>query len=227
MYKDRTYYLAYCQSKIRNRPQKKEDSDEDESKKTKSYNDPKNYPSFYRFLDEGLKTMRLIGHNGSQNHEPGFTEYTLGENIVRYIESFPKRRKIVDVVTHLEQKYKRTFNYDKVRYFFRVTNLFGPHDYKKFIEFLQQKSAFVKCQINDKDKSMTRLFATVAMINNYKLFSDFLLIDATYQTNQYQIPLLVFSGITAEGKNTLFGLWRGLLNVTGINCQISLSLMVT
>jgi len=44
------------------------------------------------------------------------------------------------------------------------------------------------------------------MFNNFKLLSNFLLIYTTYQTNQYQIQLLVFSGITAEGKNTLFGL---------------------
>jgi len=33
-----------------------------------------------------------------------------------------------------------------------------------------------------------------------------MLLDTTYKTNKYQIPLLVFTGISSEGKNVLFGL---------------------
>ena len=33
-----------------------------------------------------------------------------------------------------------------------------------------------------------------------------MLVDATYKTNKYQIPLVVSTGISNEGKNVLFGL---------------------
>jgi len=57
------------------------------------------------------------------------------------------------------------------------------------------------------DFELTKLFFAVpCMKEKYKLFNDVVLIDATYKTNKYQIPLLVFSGITAEGRNTIFGL---------------------
>ncbi len=44
------------------------------------------------------------------------------------------------------------------------------------------------------------------MKQNYKDFGDVVLIDATYQTNIYKAPLVLFTGIGVDGKNLLFGM---------------------
>ena len=43
-------------------------------------------------------------------------------------------------------------------------------------------------------------FATKVMEENYRLFGDIILIDSTYQTNIYKVPLVLFTGISVEGK---------------------------
>ena len=72
------------------------------------------------------------------------------------------------------------------------------------------------------------------MLNDYSKFSDILLIDTTYNTNFYSIPLVVFCGVNNNYQNVLFGLalindetiatyrWvlRNFLELTQINPQL-------
>jgi len=48
------------------------------------------------------------------------------------------------------------------------------------------------------------------MVRNYQLYSDVVFMDATYSTNYYRMPLVVFSSVNNEGKNTIlaFGLLK-------------------
>jgi hypothetical protein len=41
------------------------------------------------------------------------------------------------------------------------------------------------------------------MVRNYLLYHDVVFMDATYSTNPYRMPLVVFSGVNNEGKNTI------------------------
>ena len=55
-----------------------------------------------------------------------------------------------------------------------------------------------------KKRPIIDIFATPAMKTNYKLFCDVLLLDVTYKTNQYQVPLIAFSGVARDGKNVQY-----------------------
>ena len=47
-------------------------------------------------------------------------------------------------------------------------------------------------------------FVSPIMKYNYDLFGGVVLIDSTYQTNIYNVPLVIFSGIACDGKNIIF-----------------------
>ena len=48
------------------------------------------------------------------------------------------------------------------------------------------------------------------MKNNYNIYEDIIIIDATYRVNKYALPLVIFSGFTYSGRNCLFGI--GIVN---------------
>ena len=119
-----------------------------------------------------------------------------------------KKRRIIEVAKFLESKYKKNLNYEKIRYLYRQNNpLFGPKDCQKFVAYVSEQGAFVEYEQNTEDKSLTKLlFVTNVMYKNYKRYGNIVLIGATYKTNKYQIPLLVISRITEQGRNTIFAL---------------------
>ena len=41
------------------------------------------------------------------------------------------------------------------------------------------------------------------MVRNYSLYHDVVFMDATYSTNPYRMPLVIFTGVSHEGKNTV------------------------
>ena len=199
--KNGIYYSLYCKQKLRTSIQKEGSISHTLAKK------PQECLSYYRFFSENPKEgLKLVTSHTIHNHSPQ-TDDNLPDEALEDIKYFTKRRKITDIVKFLEKKYKKTFNYWKVRYLFRKANpLFGPQDCSRFVLFLQRQSAFIKHVSDDKEKSLTKLFfATALMKKSYELYKDVVLIDATYKTNQYQIPLLVFSGINVEGRCVLFG----------------------
>lgn len=46
---------------------------------------------------------------------------------------------------------------------------------------------------------------TEQMRRNYELYSDVVFMDATYACNDQTMPLVVFSGVSNEGRNVLLG----------------------
>ena len=149
-----------------------------------------------------LKGYRLL-----HTHGPTFCE-DLTDAMRRDIPYFKKNRAIIDIVNYLENKYGLVVDYQRVYYEYRkLVPLFGPQDCFKFISYLKSTNAFIKHTTSVEDKALTRLFfATPVMQQNYTQHQDILLMDATYKTNKYQIPLLVFSGISKTGRTILFGL---------------------
>ena len=49
------------------------------------------------------------------------------------------------------------------------------------------------------------IIQTSGMRRNYELYKDTMFMDATYATNPYRMPLVVFSGVNNEGKNCVLG----------------------
>ena len=88
--------------------------------------------------------------------------------------------------------------------------LIGPQDCQNFIDFLNRNEASYESEISQQ-KNMTKLFfATDKMKANFANFGDIKILDSTYNTNTYSIPLAVFSGIDNNYRNVLFGV--GLMN---------------
>ena len=119
-----------------------------------------------------------------------------------------KNTSITDIICFLEAKYKyNNLNYQKVYYQFRkLKPLLGPKDCYNFLCYLEEKNFYVSKDVHEYDSSLCKLFfASHVMQNNYQHFGDILLLDSTYNTNIYRVPLLVFSGIARDGRNILFG----------------------
>ena len=66
---------------------------------------------------------------------------------------------------------------------------------------------FLRFISDNQEKNLCKLyFATETMKKNYSNYHDIVLIDATYLTNKYRIPLIIFSGIAPDGTNIVFGI---------------------
>ena len=130
------------------------------------------------------------------------------ENMISDMRYMSKSRRIIDIVRFLELKHKCSLSYHQVYYRFRKEKpLFGSFDCQNLINYLENRDAKYLPVLNDQNQALTKLlFVTNAMRNNYEKFSDILLVDATYNTNIYHIPLLIFSGIANDGRNIVFGM---------------------
>jgi len=60
-------------------------------------------------------------------------------------------------------------------------------------------------KIKEDIKFQNFLFCSINMKQLYLKFNDVLLIDSTYNTNKYKLPLLVFAGINEEAKTFIIG----------------------
>jgi len=123
------------------------------------------------------------------------------------ITRFNKRSKVYEIKEHLESTFNCSLPYSRVYNEFRRQHpRFGIDDCQMFIEFLQLNGALFR-QSRTSDNALCRLlFSTQKMASNFRRFGDILLIDSTYNTNLYSIPLVVLSGIDNNYKNVLFGL---------------------
>ena len=85
--------------------------------------------------------------------------------------------------------------------------------YEKAEAYLQRKGILIKinfpqnlCEISTvkveegKEKLVNFVASTKNMKNLYKKFNDVILIDNTYKTNRFRMPLLVLAGISEEAK---------------------------
>ena len=59
--------------------------------------------------------------------------------------------------------------------------------------------------LNENNKLRNLVFTTEYMRKLYESFNDVVLVDTTFGTNRFKMPLLVISGINNEGQNILFG----------------------
>jgi len=61
-------------------------------------------------------------------------------------------------------------------------------------------------KVDHKDnKFQNFIFSSSNMKLLYKKFNDIILIDSTYKTNKYKLPLLVFAGINEQAQTFVFG----------------------
>ncbi len=101
----------------------------------------------------------------------------------------------------------RGLNYQKVYYHFRkVRPLLGNKDCQYFVNYLSGKLFDFHYNVDDDQNLCKIVFVSSVMKQNYKDFGDIVLIDATYQTNIYKAPLVLFTGIGVDGRNLLFGM---------------------
>lgn len=206
------YFSIYCKYKQRNKKKKKkgdkasdEESAEDvqvEKELTKvSCN------SYYRFKsDEKAKDYSLITYYQTHTHPP-IDIQLLTQSMKNDLSNFPKRMLIIDIVKFLESKYRCSLDYHNVYREFRKTKpLFGEEDCISFINYLKSLSSGIEYMVDDSDSLKRLFFVTPIMKKNYDQFGDVLLLDATYQTNVYQVPLAIFSGVNVEGKNVVYAM---------------------
>ena len=218
--KDLQYASIYCKYKQRNKKKdRKRDentsdiSDEEDLKDDKGLNIPNSKnktllcEAFYRFrYNKETRTYFLNTFDQIHSHKAIDIQKTT-QPMIKDLHSFKKKRPIIDILRCLESKYHCTLDYKQVYYEFRkIKPLFGPEDCSNFINYLQSIYSSLEYLVDDSNGLCKFIFATPAMKTNYKLFGDVLLLDATYKTNQYQVPLIAFSGVAKDGKNVLFGI---------------------
>ena len=73
--------------------------------------------------------------------------------------------------------------------------------YKLALEIKSQNPTnLVEIKVSQDDKLEGFLFSSVNMKTLYNKFKDVILIDTTYRTNRYKMPLVVFGGVNENGK---------------------------
>ncbi len=160
----------------------------------------------YRMLPNGH--CILAKYHLSHNH-PGMDNQDLTEAMKRDLQFIPSWANLADIVDFFETKYGvKGLNYQKVYYHFRKAKpLFGMKDCENFVKYLSEQQFSFHYNVDATDQSLCKiLFVSPVMKQNYKDFGDIVLIDATYQTNIYKAPLVLFTGIGVDGKNLLFGM---------------------
>lgn len=163
-------------------------------------------PVYYKFIFTIDGKMTLDKCHETHNHSLTFSGVQLTQEMLNDLKLYNKRTKIIDIKESLEKKYKTILDYHTLYYEFRkIFPRFGDEDAINFIKILKQKKVYYKADLQE-GKICKLFFATPRMIRNYELYGDIILIDSTYRVNQYNIPLLVYSGIDAGGRNIIFGL---------------------
>ena len=208
--KKSSYAYLYC--KERHRLADPSQNQKKQCKKSSKKNTQNRCMAYIGFkLKSSTKGIRIFffhSENSTHNHGPK-TYQEISNIMISQIMLFRRRRPISDIVNFLEHKNPgANLSYNKVYYQFRkLRPLLNEKDVHFFVSFLQGKNAYIETFIDSTNQHMCRLlFCTEIMQENYKKFGDIMLIDATYKTNKYQIPLVAFTGISSEAKNVLFGL---------------------
>lgn len=205
--RSRGYYAAYCKYKPRNMPKQDKGNSLDEEE-DQSNNPKKEYCSaFYRFREINNELV-LISQDSKHSHE-GIDTNDITEAMKIDLRFMKKNLSVVDIIDFLEAKFKCTnLNYQKVYYQFRkVKPLLGLKDCAHFTSYLREKKFYVDPVFQEDDETLCKIFfASSIMQTNYSLFGDILILDTTYNTNKYKIPLLIFTGIAPDGRNIVFGM---------------------
>lgn len=131
------------------------------------------------------------------------------------------RDKIAAYFSGKEQKNEFTLPYQLCSYihYYTKANMFGPSELdaknlQSLFELVKEKLPNSLCKISEKlrfveDQPINQLenfvFSSENMRYLYMLFHDMVLIDSTYRTNKFNMPLLIIAGINEENKTFLIG----------------------
>lgn len=131
------------------------------------------------------------------------------------------RDKMVVYINGRDQKQELELNYQLCSYVHYTTkeNLFGPaeedtNSLNKIFNLVKTNFPNSLCEISTKTKMVGEaqvsqlenfVFSSENMKNLYTLFDDVVLIDSTYRTNKFNMPLLVLAGVNEESKTFMFG----------------------
>ena len=172
-----------------------------------------NCTAFYRFKVNSDDTVALTTFAQQHNHQPIFSnKVDLTSQMKLEISKYNKRSLVSDIKSNLENSFSCKLDYWTVyREFREQFPRLGESDCRNFVDFLRKNECLYEENISKEDRSLCKLlFLTPKMLRNYSKFHDILLIDTTYNTNYYSIPLVVFSGIDNNFRNVVFGF--GLIN---------------
>ena len=166
-----------------------------------------NCPVYYKFsFSKEDGKMSFCKCNEVHNHKLALSGAQLTQEMLQDLKFYNKKSKIIDIKEALEKKYNVLLDYHVLYYEFRkIFPRFGNEDANNFINILKQKNVYHKIDLIE-NKVNRLFFATPRMIRNYELYGNIILIDSTYRVNQYNIPLVVYSGIDASGRNIIFAL---------------------
>lgn len=194
----------------------------------------------YTFQVNKDSTITLTVANQIHNHGPVFPDKTELSNEMKLEikNNYTKRDKVSDVKLKLELKFDIKLDYWSVySEFMKQHPRLGQEDCQNFINFLLKNDISYRQSI-DPDNSLCKLvFITKRMLLNYQKFYDIILIDSTYNTNYYSIPLVLISGIDNNMKNVIFAIalindetketyqwiWRQFLELTQIKPKLVIS----
>lgn len=78
---------------------------------------------------------------------------------------------------------------------------------KKLAKEIQGKfqDCLMKMEVDDEGHLKNFVFADITMKKLYSNFKDVVLLDSTYRTNKYKMPLLVVAGLNEYGKTFMLG----------------------
>jgi len=188
------------------RDPKKESYDKLEQIKASQNN--KTCPVFYKFVYNENGEMSFEKCDEAHNHPLKISGTELNQKMLQDMHLFNKKSKVIEIKESLEKKYNVQLDYNMVYYEFRkIYPRFGEEDANNMKKILEEKNIYHKFDIDMNTNIVKRLiFATPRMIRNYELYGDIILIDTTYRVNHYNIPLIVYSGVSSTGSNIIFGL---------------------
>ena len=112
-------------------------------------------------------------------------------------EHSKKSDRISEIKERIETAFSCKIDYCKVYHEFRrIYPHLGTKDCENFLKFLDENGSLHLEETKPCNESLCKLFfQTKAMYHHYEKFGDIVLIDTTYNTNHYSIPLVIISGI--------------------------------
>jgi len=122
-----------------------------------------------------------------------------------------KKYSIKEVQDNVETKFDCEINYKTIKnFYYKVINkLFGqPNDDAKglvnLLEILKKKGSTYFNQLLSNNGHLEALvFATLDMIELYKLYKDMLILDTTFGLNRFNMPLLTLAGVKNDGTTLI------------------------
>jgi len=197
-----------CKFQDRNKDKKFADHNERSKKSSKECIKDVNCPVFYKF---GVKDncINLQVFHEDHNHSPNLNVVKkLTIQMINEISYFNKGSKVTDIQQILEKKFACGIDYMSIYHEFRrLFPRFDEKDCENFIKYLDANNAKYRCLIDENNRSLCRLlFCTKLMVQNYQLYGDILIVDSTYNTNYYSVPLVVISGVDGCYRNIIFAI---------------------